>query len=112
MLYQLDILVASGSIDVAQMALACMLSGVIGPLTKITQYTNMFKEIEKVMDSVSKQLEMKPRDLLSRTRTSHNISFKSRFSYSNEKCSTESLEVPEGYLSDLVGPVVLESQQW
>ena len=103
------ILVASGSIDVAQMALACMLSiGVIGPLTKITQYTNMFKEIEKVMDSVSKLLEMKPLPEVSSPAliTSHDVSFKNvRFSYSNEEVLHGiSLEVPEGTSCALVGP--------
>ena len=103
------ILVASGSIDVAQMALACMLSiGVIGPLTKITQYTNMFKEIEKVMDSVSKLLEMKPLPEVSSPAliTSHDISFDNvRFSYSNEEVLHGiSLEVPEGTSCALVGP--------
>ena len=103
------ILVAFGSIDVAQMALACMLSiGVIGPLTKITQYTNMFKEIEKVMDSVSKLLEMKPLPEVSSPAiiTSHDVSFENvRFSYSNEEVLHGiSLDVPEGASCALVGP--------
>ena len=83
------ILVASGSIEVAQMALACMLAiGVITPLTKVTQYTNMFKEIEKVMDNVGKLLEMEPLPEVSSPATvgSHDVSFDNvRFSYFDDE---------------------------
>lgn len=103
------ILVASGGIEVAQMALACMLSiGVITPLTKVTQYTNTFKEIEKVMDSVSKLLEMEPLPEVSSPAIvgSHDVSFDNvRFSYSDDEVlHGVSLEVPEGTSCALVGP--------
>ncbi len=84
------------------MALACMLSiGVIGPLTKITQYTNMFKEIEKVMDSVSKLLgdETCPK-LLSRTHHVPRCLIQDRpvLIFQRRSAPRISLEVPGRYL--------------
>ena len=103
------LLVAAGAVSPAQMALACMLSiGVTAPLTKVTRYVNMFKEIEKVMSGVCDLLDMQPLPEAPAPAavSSHGVSFDAvRFSYADDEVlHGVSLEVPDGTTCALVGP--------
>lgn len=103
------LLVCVGDLDISGFVLCCLLAiGMVGPLTKVTQYINLFKQIEKDINSASTLLELPDFPEANNPAPVRDASVKLadvRFAYEgDEVLHGVSLEVPPGGKLALVGP--------